>query len=323
MSFESDGIQLEGVLRMPDGTDQAVPCVLLIHGSLEHDRDGNMLQTRDNRKVHDKNFFLNISMRFCLSGYATFSWDRRGYGKSAGTPGDYFADVEDARSVLNALSAQSEIDQERIAIFGQSAGVYVATLLAKEGQTPALYILSGGLYRDYKDMMKFNYHRVRDYAMKNQQNLEWVEKNNLWGLAMGLNLYDMFRTMENGGDEFTITYKTHSWTLPINKRVHAEESAPKHQFRFINRPTLVIHGEDDLNVPLQDAHNIAAALNASGVDVELITIPGADHSFQQSAPDPEARLRERISSDSFKRPYKEEYFMAMMDYLNRHLGGKP
>ena len=183
--FESAGVDLEGVLGLPDRTDRPAPAILLIHGTLEHDRDGNMLHTRDNRTVPRKNFFREISRHFCSKGCAAFSWDRRGFGKSSGTPGDYFSEARDARSALAMMRGREELDPGRIAVFGQSAGVYVATLLAREGETPALYILSGGLHRDYKDMMQFNYHLVRDFAMQSEENLNWVEEHSPWGLAMG------------------------------------------------------------------------------------------------------------------------------------------
>lgn len=317
--FDSENIRLEGVLRLSDTLDRPAPCILLIHGSLEHDRDGNLLQTRDNKRVHKKNFFREISTRFCSAGYATFAWDRRGFGKSKGTPGNYFTESADAKSALGMLRRRKELDPEKIVVFGQSAGVYVATLLARDNERPALYILSGGLFRDYKEMMQFNFHRVRDYARISDRNLRWVEKNDLWGLAMGLNVEKMFQAIKEGRDHFTVTYKDRCWHLPIDQRVHAEEFAPKKQFGFIKRPTLIIHGRDDLNVPLQDAFEIESVLKASGIDVELKTIAGADHSFQQIARDLETRIRERISLASFKRPYKEEYFTAMTDFLTRKL----
>jgi pimeloyl-ACP methyl ester carboxylesterase len=277
------------------------------------------LKTQDDRKVHKKNFFLEMSKRMCKAEFATFSWDRRGFGKSQGTPGDYFTEVLDARAALDTLCSQKNfVDENRVAVFGQSAGVYVASLLAKEDKRPGAFILSGGLYSDYKDMMSFNYHRVRDYAKKSPENLKWVEKNDLWGLAMGINLDRMFTAIEKGEKEFTIEYHGRTWSVPLNHKVYSSEFAPKNQFRNIESSVLIIHGEADLNVPLQDAREIQKELRAWGNnDVKLVIISDADHSFQETAKDEDTRLRERMSLDSFKRPYKEEYFQIMIDYLKR------
>jgi dipeptidyl aminopeptidase/acylaminoacyl peptidase len=323
ISFYSDGIQLQGVLRYPDRVQDPVPGLLLIHGSLEHDRNGNLLRTKDYKKVYNKDFFVEISKRLCQAGFATFSWDRRGYGESLGTPndGDYFTEVRDVKAALDAFCANSNrniVDPQRVAVFGQSAGVYVASLLAKEQNRAGAYILSGGLYSDYQDMMSYNYHRVRDYANKSKSNLEWVEKHDLWGLVLGINLNKMFTAVENGGPIFKMEYKGHNWSIPIDKNVYSPDSefAPKKQFKYIKAPTLIIHGGSDLNVPVRDAEKIEAELRSNGNnDLKVVIIPDADHSFQQIAIDEDTRLRERMSLESFKRPYQEEYFQSMIDFL--------
>ena len=320
VTFNSDGLRLKGVLRSPDRTSGIVPGILLIHGSLEQDRDGNLLKTKDGRKIFRKNFFLQISRKLCHAGFATFAWDRRGFGESQGPPGDYFTEVKDARAALDVLCSQEDVDDNRVIVFGQSAGVYVASLLAAEEERPSAYILSGGLFSDYKDMMMFNYHRVRDYAMKSPINLKWAEENDPWGLVLGINLDRMFTAIENGEKEFRMDYKGDTWTFPVDKRIYASEMAPKNQFRHINKPTLVIHGVTDLNVPVGDAWEIEKELGIHGNrEVETVIIPNADHSFQQAPHDEEIRLKERMSLSSFKRPYRKEYFGKMIDFLNRRL----
>jgi len=56
--FESQGLDLAGVLRYPDLHESQIPAVLLVHGSMEQDRDGNLLQKREGRPAYKKNFFL-------------------------------------------------------------------------------------------------------------------------------------------------------------------------------------------------------------------------------------------------------------------------
>jgi dienelactone hydrolase len=186
LNFQSGGLQLAGVLRYPKGSDEPLPAVLLVHSSLEEDRDGNLAKKRDGTSVFKKDFFLEISRRLCAEGFATFSWDRRGRGESEAASGDdggYLADVRDAKAAYETLSSQKVVDPARVAVLGQSAGVYTACLLAREAaeddenERPAAYVLQGGLYRDYAEMMAFNYRRVVDYAQKSPENLRWVEGN--------------------------------------------------------------------------------------------------------------------------------------------------
>ncbi|MDZ4655098.1 MAG: alpha/beta fold hydrolase [Coriobacteriia bacterium] len=321
VAFVSGELTLEGVLRVPEGVAGPRPCVLLIHGSMEQDRDGNMLPTRHGRReVPARNFFVHISSRLCSAGYATFSYDRRGFGASEGEPGDYFTDVDDAMAALETVATRPEVDHDRIAVFGQSAGVYTASLLARRSRLPALYILSGGLFSEYRDMMSFNYHRARDFALQSPEHLKWAEEHDPWGLALGLHLDDMFRAIENGREEYVVAYGDWSWNVDLDARVYAEEWAPARQFYHIDRPTLVVHGENDLNVPPRDALGILEALRRRDVPVELAIIPEADHSFQHTPPDYETRVRERMSLASFERPYRDEYFDSMIDFLGRKFG---
>ncbi|HDQ06443.1 MAG TPA: alpha/beta fold hydrolase [Candidatus Bathyarchaeota archaeon] len=317
LTFYSDGLRLEGVLRYPDKTGAPVPLMLLIHGSLEHDRNGNLLRTKDGKQVYPKNFFLEISRRLCKAGFATFSWDKRGYRKSQGPCGSYFSEVNDAQAALDIISLRKDvIDTRKIIIFGQSAGVYVACLLAKKDNRACAYVLSGGLFSEYKEMMSFNYHRVRDYAKSSPENLKWVEQNDLWGLVLGINLDEMFLAIDRGEKEILLAYKEKSWTVPLDNKVYLPEFSCKNQFEYITKPTLIIHGKADLNVPVEDAERIKRELERKGNDiVKLVIIEDADHSFQETAQDEDIRLRERMSLSSFKNRYVESYFENMIDFL--------
>ncbi|AAM07271.1 TPA: prolyl oligopeptidase family serine peptidase [Methanosarcina acetivorans] len=314
-------VKLSGVLRYPENglEGECFPAVLLNHGTLEQDRDGNTLTHPDGRKVHSKNFFLEMSRHLCRAGIATFSWDKRGVGGSENGEKDSLSLVKDSRAALDALNAQDLIDANRIAVFGQSAGVYTTCLLAKDDTRPKAYILSGGLYRDCSEMIAFNYLRPVEYARKSPEQLKWVEENDLFGLVLGLNLSLRKEAMKAGKKEYTVAYKGKKWIIPLDTLFLNPDFAPRKQFRHISRPALVIHGEHDLNVPLEDAYMIESELRGRCFPIELVIIPGADHSFQKVPEDKEERLKERMSLDCFKRPYNEEYFRALVRFLSRYL----
>ncbi len=315
--FESDALRLAGMLRVPD-QGLMFPAVLLVHGSLEQDRDGNLLAKRDGKPAHKKNFFLEIARRLCASGYAAFSWDRRGCGMSEGQAGDVFAQARDARAALKALQNQEEIDRERISVLGQSAGVYTACLLAREDPEVCSYILQGGLFRDYSEMMSFNYDRVARYAGCSPENLAWVEENDLCSLIIGLNLSQIERAAREGKTEHDLVYKGRTWRFNHDPSCYLRENAPSRQFEHIEKPALIIHGECDLNVPVEDAISLRDYLVKKGnKEVELAIISGTDHSFQEVPEDIDLRLRERMSLESFHRPYSSAYFQVLEDFLRR------
>lgn len=73
-----------------------------------------------------------------------------------------------------------------------------------------------------------------------------------------------------------------------------------------------------MNVCPLDARHIDAALKEAGNnEVERAMIPGADHSFQAAPGDEDTRIRERHNFASFLRPYKEEFYEAMLGWLEK------
>ncbi len=315
--FDSGGQRVSGLLRLPDQGIRS-PAVLLVHGSLEQDRDGNLLVKRDGKPAFKKNFYLEIARKLCEAGYAAFSWDRPGFGKSEGQAGDVFAQARDARAALQALQSQEEIDSQRIAVLGQSAGVYTACLLARENPEVCSYILQGGLFRDYREMMAFNYDRVARYARSCPENLAWVEENDLWSLIIGLNLDKIEKAAMEGRTVHDLVYKGKTWKLHHDPSCYLPENAPSSQFRHIKKPALIVHGEYDLNVPVEDAVSLRDYLEKRGnKEVEMAIIPGVDHSFQEVPDDGDLRLRERMSLESFHRPYSSTYFQVLEDFLRK------
>ena len=97
---------------------------------------------------------------------------------------------------------------------------------------------------------------------------------------------------------------------------------PAEQFHFVQCPCLIIHGADDLNVPVDDAFDTARTLwNAGNRDVELMVLARADHSMQATPDDEDERLRERMSMQSFLRPFHHRYPGVIVEFLTRQLGG--
>jgi dipeptidyl aminopeptidase/acylaminoacyl peptidase len=48
-------------------------------------------------------------------------------------------------------------------------------------------------------------------------------------------------------------------------------------------PLLVVHGELDTNVPVNEAHQLVAALEALGSDVEYLELAGEGHEYRHLA----------------------------------------
>lgn len=114
--FFSQGVKLSGLLRVPDGHGP-FPTVVLCAG---------MTLTRD--------VWLRPNAEWLVEhGYATLSFDYRGFGESDGTPRCRLVppmQVDDVRSALTFLSTLQEVDAARLGLFGVSLGASIAVATA-------------------------------------------------------------------------------------------------------------------------------------------------------------------------------------------------
>ena len=125
--FTLGGCELVGTIAVP-GDDGPSPCVLLVPGSGQVDRDEN------HRKLR-LNAFHGMARYLARSGIASFRCDKRGVGQSGG---DYWATgfhdrVDDARAAVQFLKRHPGIRPGMIVVLGHSEGAFIATRLAGDG----------------------------------------------------------------------------------------------------------------------------------------------------------------------------------------------
>jgi len=129
ITFHSGQFTLVGDLRTPAGTGP-FPVVLFVHGSGDADRTSFGM-------------YLPLMERMLRAGYAVFSWDKPGYGESTGSLNPDRVVSERAQIVLDAIEVMkvhSDIDPERIGLWGASQGGYVMPLVLSMSQDVAFMI---------------------------------------------------------------------------------------------------------------------------------------------------------------------------------------
>jgi pimeloyl-ACP methyl ester carboxylesterase len=90
------------------------------------------------------------------------------------------------------------------------------------------------------------------------------------------------------------------------------------KFRYVQKPTLVIHGVRDENITHEEAFKIFDELKEAGNrQVTLVIVPGADHSMHIAPPDTDAEthLRERLSRLSYRHPFSEFFIRALIGWM--------
>jgi len=147
--FENKSVKIAGTLTKPD-SGSSFPCVLLIPGSGQVDRNENHKKMRLNA-IHD------IAVYLANNGIASLRYDKRGVEAS---DGDYwktgfYDNVLDAKASLRYLKTQESIQHENTFLLGHSEGALICTRMAGDGVDVAGVILIAGTAQSGGDTLKW------------------------------------------------------------------------------------------------------------------------------------------------------------------------
>jgi acetyl esterase/lipase len=149
-----------------------------------------------------------------------------------------YQDLQTAIRWVHAHAEQYGIDTDRIYLIGNSAGGHMVTLAATLGEGP--YARIGG----------------------------WEEaRSDIRAVISAAGAYDL-NTLSWGN----------LWTPVQGDAIEARRLAsPLHHVRAGNKPMLLVHSDDDRSVPIQQAVDMAAALERAGVRHRFVHLTNAGH----------------------------------------------
>lgn len=217
-----------GDLYLPHGTGPS-PVVILIHG-------GGW--TAGDKTAPEITF---LSIRLAAAGYAVFDVNYR-LVQDGGTFPSNISDVRDATDFIYANSQKYNLDRENIAVMGDSAGGYLALMLAFSA-----------------DKKIFKTKRLAS-ASRLRCAICYYPVTDLANLDKGFVTQYMDDTQVHSPQ----LYKT---AEPIT---YAASSVP----------TLLIQGTNDKIVPIQNSEEFISRLKHYNEDVHLIKITNAGHGFR-------------------------------------------
>jgi pimeloyl-ACP methyl ester carboxylesterase len=269
------------------------------------------------------------------AGIATLCWDKRGVGESTGgdrAPGDPpgerdahaddLTDVADAASALAFLTQQPEIDPHRIAIWGWSAGVQFTSLLAAQTDLPAAYVLVAGVYRSLPELVEYLFDWINPYLARVPEAEMWIKSRAPYHYKYAKHWHSYVEAAVRGEDVYEAGEGEDVARFYLARMKQGLAYPPAEQFQHIQKPTLVIHGDRDVNVPVEDCYEIARALNDSGnSDVTLVVVPRADHGMRINPVDAsiEERRLARITPNASRHPLSEFFVQSVIGWLVDHL----
>jgi len=316
VALPAGGAELAGTLALPDAP--AAPAVLLVGGTFSDLRDGDA-DPRHRPDIPPHGMYRILSDGLVKAGLAVLRFDRRGCGASSGSRPDRATEIADALAAWSWLD-RTELVAGAAAMVGESAGAHVLCRVIAAGAQPSAVVLQGALHRPIGGLIEFNASRARAYWERGAAERAWMWANAPREYESAVTGEALVRAIAEGRQTIRVEDERGTFGRTLEDLDFDIRYPPGEQFHFVRCPCLVLHAADDLNVPVEDAFGTARTLWAAGNrDVELVVLPRADHSFQCTPDDEGERLRERMTMQSFLRPFHPRYPAVVVEYLARML----
>ncbi len=252
--IEGGGARLVGTLALP-AAPGPVPVALIVAGSGPVDRNGNALPS-----LHS-NLYAQLAWRLAQRGIASLRYDKRGIGESAAgvdpamSSFDDFA--EDALAATRSLAGDERFGS--IVILGHSEGGWLAIRAALRGAPVKGVALLATAGRPFLTLLRAQLAQQLDSA----------------GMAQFATAMEGYL---KGRLPVGLPHYLQPFFRPVNQRFTASVAAydALAELRRLDVPVLIVQGDKDVQVSVQDAEALAAAKPAA----RMILIPGANHLFK-------------------------------------------
>ena len=325
--FETD-VRIAGTLCLPEdtGTEGPVPAFVLLGGTGGDTRNGDLAPERTPgvRNPPKRGLLRRIAHRLATEGIATLRFDKRGCGESGGTAdaSDYDTDLVDNTAAFRWLQAPAEIDATRVGLIGHSAGAFNACMVCRDVPDVAAVGLLGALYEPIDELIRRNWKRIAEHWDRfTSEQREWLKRERPREVVGSFNAEAFIDAARRG--EPSVVFEAQGLTMTFHtvRACQDLERPVADAFDYVSCPALVLHGGNDLNVRVQDALHTYQRLRAAGNEaIELVIVPGVDHSFQPVSDDPAQRIWDRVSLESFARPVSGFALDALAGWAARTVG---
>jgi pimeloyl-ACP methyl ester carboxylesterase len=327
INFPSGGIQLEGTLTLPQNTTRP-PIVLLLPGSGPTDRNENVI--KGSRKFLPDTLKI-IAAHLAHHGYASYRYDKRGVGKTQHLAAQVgFTDiVNDATNAVAFLSTLKETDPGHIFILGHSEGGMVGTILSAEEKTirgligiaSPIVSLDGLVIRQIshiltmrgrkKENVDATAHAFKETfdLMRKQKDWETIDAHQIKQIFSKVSFAFRLLPAKNAKKALAKQFRP-KWFIQ-SFEYNFEDIAKK-----ITCPVLLVFGEKDYQVPVDEGKKFEHVLKQQNTEVTLVVVPNMNHMLRQNPGpmDPKNSLR------SLKTPFDQQVLDTIIEWLAKKTG---
>lgn len=289
------GAHLAATLQTPDGSQHVrPPVVLIIAGSGPTDRNG------DNPASGPSGTYRKLAANLAEHGIASLRYDKRGIGASTLTDpreeAQSFDDfVNDARAWLTWLSQQPDLGP--VGVIGHSEGGLIA-LAALQQATPArALVLLAAPGEDIGTTIR------RQLAQNPANPPELVQEANAILTALGRG-----ETVANVSPVLAPLFRP-SVQPYLRSSLRYD---PQRLIAAVNVPLLIVQGDRDLQVRVEDARRLVAAQPAARIHLA----PGVNHVLVPAPLDPAGNFATYANAGL---PIERGLLTAVVDFLKAAL----
>ncbi len=286
--FESDGFNLVGTYHIPDGNGP-FPAVILVHGSGPTDRNAtvpinDLVSNCLYPELVGQDFqpFLNIAEYLSSNGILVMTYDKRSLTHGAflnpftNTPYDFITDVN---SAVDVLKERDDVDDKCIVLAGHSQGASFIPIVAKtRNDIAGLISLAGATQPIDSIVAKQNQKIYTDCFNQPKEGQEAFDA-----------IIGLFAQVRSGSLPDTQPLevklpgspKPMSFGFPVFWKDWIDISEEViDNYKAADHATLIIHGDYDFNVDIEDSYELNASLKPARTQANFFQ--GINHFLSSS-----------------------------------------
>lgn len=243
-----DGSTIQGSLMLPDDSQYST-VALLVSNTATADRDGNEQVMR--------NYALKMmALALAQRGIASLRYDKRGVGASRhnGSGGSTLSThATDIKNLVGSLKRDKRFS--KVVVIGHGEGALLGMIAISRGALASAFISVEGVGRSFdqvlKDQLAHQPAQMRDIA------------------------YEIIDTLKTGKPYLGVPVFLSSFFAPQLQPylISCMKYNPQLLIRSMKIPVMVIHGDTDIKVKVEDAR----LLNAANPNSKLVVIAGMNH----------------------------------------------